>query len=59
MDGDRIMSLMISQIFLECKLLAAGIKLEKLGVDYEPRADTCVKAFVRLLVATALAQATE
>ena len=27
-----------------------GIKLEKLGdVDYEPRDDSCIKAFVRLL----------
>ena len=26
-----------------------GIKLEKLGDDYDPRDDSCVKAFVRLL----------
>merc|ERR1712032_1695249 len=26
-----------------------GIKLEKLGDDYEPRDDSCIKAFVRLL----------
>ena len=26
----------------------AGVKLENLGKDYEPRKDTCLKAFVRL-----------
>jgi len=30
-----------------------GIKLEKLGDDYEPRDDSCIKAFVRLLARTA------
>ena len=30
-------------------LASAGMKLEMLGVDYAPREDTCIKAFVRLL----------
>ena len=38
------------------KHLSTGIKLEKLGVDdsYDPRSDTCVKAFVRMLAARAV-----
>ena len=39
------------------KLLSSGIKLEKLGAEYNPRVcreDTCVKAFVRLLAERAL-----
>ena len=35
------------------KRLAAGVKLETLGDDYDPRKDTCVKAFVRMLAASA------
>jgi len=31
------------------KGLSTGIKLEKLGSEYEPEHDTCLKAFVRLL----------
>ena len=33
--------------------LAAGIKLEKIGDDYDPRADTCLRAFVRLCAESA------
>ena len=29
--------------------LSAGVKLESVGSDYEPKRDTCIKAFVRLL----------
>ena len=36
-------------------LTSHGIKLENLGAEYDPRADTCVKAFVRLLAARATA----
>ena len=36
------------------KLLSAGIKLEKLGTDYNPREDSCLKAFVRMLAERAL-----
>ena len=38
------------------KLLSSGIKLEKLavGAEHNPREDTCVKAFVRLLAERAL-----
>ena len=28
------------------------VKLEKLGDDYDPRTDTCVRAFVRLCLAS-------
>ena len=37
------------------KHASTGIKLEKLNCDdsYDPRLDTCVKAFVRLLAANA------
>ena len=39
------------------KYLSGGIKLEKLlSPDYDPRADTCVKAFVRLMKEAAQAQ---
>ena len=31
------------------KALSTGIKIEKLGADYEPEHDTCLQAFVRLL----------
>ena len=31
------------------KLKSAGIKLENLGKDYDPREDSCLKAFVRML----------
>ena len=38
-------------------LASSGIKLEKLmGDGYEPAADTCVSAFVRLMKVTAEAQ---
>ena len=37
------------------KLLSAGIKLEKLGADYDPLQDTCLKAFVRLMAANVAA----
>eukprot|EP00316_Scyphosphaera_apsteinii_P006338 CAMPEP_0119302984 /NCGR_PEP_ID=MMETSP1333-20130426/4497_1 /TAXON_ID=418940 /ORGANISM="Scyphosphaera apsteinii, Strain RCC1455" /LENGTH=84 /DNA_ID=CAMNT_0007305527 /DNA_START=145 /DNA_END=399 /DNA_ORIENTATION=- len=30
-------------------LKAAGVKNEKLGADYQPENDTCIKAFVRLI----------
>ena len=39
------------------KLLSSGIKLEKLGAEYNPREDTCVKAFVRLFAERALVAA--
>ena len=38
------------------KALSTGVKIEKLGADYDPRADTCIKAFVRLLAARAEAE---
>ena len=38
-------------------LRIACIKLEKLGAEYNPREDTCVKAFVRMLAERALAAA--
>ena len=31
-----------------------GVKLEKVGADYDPRSDTCLKAFVRLMAQLAL-----
>ena len=31
------------------KHASSGVKIEKLGADYDPKHDTCVKAFVRLL----------
>ena len=37
------------------KFLSTGVKLEKLGADYNPREDTCVRAFVRLLAEVAKA----
>ena len=37
------------------KSLSAGIKLENLGKDYDPREDTCVKAYVRLMALRASA----
>ena len=37
------------------KSLSAGIKLENLGKEYDPRADTCVKAFVRRMALRARA----
>ena len=41
------------------KSLGSGIKLEKLRApDYDVRADTCVKAFIRLLKEAAAAQDT-
>ena len=33
------------------KLSSQLVKLERLGNDYEPLEDTCIKAFVRLLAA--------
>ena len=36
--------------------LSTGIKLEKLGEDYTPRDDTCLRAFVRLVAASADAE---
>ena len=36
-----------------------GVKLERLGADYEPRLDTCLKAYVRLLAVRAEAAAAE
>ena len=36
--------------------LSTGIKLEKLGEDYNPRDDTCLRAFVRLVAASADAE---
>ena len=38
---------------------SAGVKLEHLGSDYQPRDDTCIKAFVRLVAAAAAAAAAE
>ena len=38
-------------------LARAGIKVEKLDADYEPRKDTCLSAFVRLLAAAVAARA--
>ena len=37
------------------KALSAGIKLENLGKDYNPREDSSIKAFVRLIAARATA----
>ena len=34
---------------------STGIKLENLGASYDPRLDTCIKAFVRLLAVQATA----
>ena len=40
------------------KHCSAGLKLEKLAGDgYDPRLDTCLKAFVRLLAARASQEA--
>ena len=36
---------------------STGVKIEKLGVDYDPKEDTVLKAFVRLLAARAQAEA--
>ena len=33
---------------------STGVKLETLGKDYKPREDTCIKAFIRLLVENAM-----
>ena len=35
------------------KSLSSGLKHEKLGVDYDPREDSCIKAFVRLMAESA------
>ena len=35
------------------KTLSTGVKLENLGKDYNPRDDTCLKAFVRMCAARA------
>ena len=37
------------------KYLSAGIKIENLSADYVARHDTCIKAFVRMMAATAAA----
>ena len=39
------------------KALSTGVKIEKLGKDYEPREDSCMRAFVRLLAVRAEAAA--
>ena len=36
---------------------AGESKMELVGVDYDPRQDTCIRAFVRLLAARAHAEA--
>ena len=41
------------------KRRSTHIKLEKLETDYDPRQDTCVKAFVRLMAQTATDAAPE
>jgi hypothetical protein len=41
------------------KSVAAGLKHERLASDYDPRADTVVKAFIRLLAVRAEAAAAE
>jgi hypothetical protein len=41
------------------KSLTSGLKHEKLASDYDPRADTVVKAFVRMVAARAEAAAAE
>ena len=33
------------------RALSTGVKIEKLGAEYDPHADTCIRAFVRLLAA--------
>ena len=38
------------------KLCSAGLKLEARLADYEPRKDTCIRAFVRLLAERAKAR---
>ena len=37
------------------KALSHGVKLENLGKEYDPREDTCVKAYVRFISARAAA----
>ena len=37
------------------KSLSSQIKMEKIGVDYYPWEDTCLKAFVRLMALAATA----
>ena len=39
-------------------LPSAGVKLELLRADYDPKSDTCVKAFVRCIAASAAAAMT-
>ena len=41
------------------KGLSTGIKIEKLGADYDPREDTVLRALVRMLAETATAGAAE
>ena len=40
------------------KLASAGVKCEVRGSNYDPKADTCLKAFVRLLAARSAAEHT-
>lgn len=40
------------------KALSTGVKIEKIGCEYDPRDDSCLKAFVRLMAARAEASAT-
>ena len=35
------------------KTLSSRVKHEKLGVEYDPRYDTCIQAFVRLMAQAA------
>ena len=39
--------------------LSTGIKIEKLGAEYDPREDTVLRALVRMLAETAAAGAAE
>ena len=39
------------------KVMSSGVKIEKLDAGYDPLADTCIKAFVRLLAARAHSEA--
>ena len=41
------------------KGLSTGIKIEKLGAEYDPREDTVLRALVRMLAETAAAGAAE
>jgi len=60
-QGDGLASRRSERVFGEggsgrLKLGSAGTKIEKLGADYVPAEETCVKAAVRSLVARGMVQ---